>query len=137
LDEISITPYKAKHFELVLEMHKLQKSPSFSHLTHATMPKVGYIAMMGKQPIAAGFLRRLEPCYGQIDTLESNPLFGSKIRHEAIKKVVDELVSDAYRLKLQGIISFTGDTGTLSRAIGLGFVVLEGQTLIALPLSPA
>ena len=99
-----------------------------------TLPKIGYLALLNKQPIAAGFLRRLEPCFAQIDTLASNAYFGSQIRHEGIKLVVDALITDAKRLKLQGILAVTKDQGVLTRAIGLGFHEVD-QKVIALPLT--
>lgn len=100
----------------------------------STLPKIGYIAMLNDQPIAAGFLRRVEGGYAQIDTLVSNTYFGSQIRHEGINKVVGSLIEDAKILKLEGIIAFTGDSGILKRAKELGFKVID-QTLIALPLT--
>lgn len=89
---------------------------------------------MNKQPIAAGFLRRVEGGYAQIDTLVSNPYFGSKIRHEGIDKVVKSLIEDAKNLKLLGIIAFTSDNGVLSRASDMGFFTLDDQKLIGLRL---
>ncbi len=97
------------------------------------LPKVGYIAFMGDHPIAAGFLRRVEGGYAQLDTLVSNAQFGSQIRHEGIKKVVDSLIDEAKVLKLAGIIAFTADVGTLSRAEAIGFHVVK-QSIIALRL---
>lgn len=110
-----------------------QNYPDIETIQMKTLPKVGYIALLNGQPIAAGFLRRLEPCYGQIDTLVSNGQFGSIIRHEGIKLVVDNLLADAKRLKLDGILSYTKDSGVLARAQSLGFK-LQSDVLISLPL---
>lgn len=88
--------------------------------------------MLGTQPIACGFLRRVEPFYAQIDTLASNAYFGSEIRHKAITRIVDSLMEDAKRLKLKGIIAHTSDEGILKRAESLGFRVIQ-QTIIAKP----
>jgi hypothetical protein len=131
--ELNIIPFKFKHLEMLKDMHKLQNSDSYGYLSMKTLPKLGYIVMIGKQPIAAGFLRRLEPCYGQIDTLVSNPMFGSIIRHKAIDLLVNELIRDAYRLKLQGILGITQDNGTINRALSMGFTMIN-QTLMALLL---
>lgn len=96
-----------------------------------TLPKIGYMALMNGHPIAAGFLRRVEGGYAQIDTLTSNKQFGSIVRHEGIKLIVDTLVNDAKDLKLKGIIAFTKDAGIIKRAEDIGFHVVE-QSLIAL-----
>lgn len=96
-----------------------------------TLPKIGYIALLNKQPIAAGFLRRVEGGYAQLDTLVSNPYYGSLIRHEGIDKVVKALIDDAKDLKLHGIIAFSSDSGVLSRAETLGFTQIN-QSLIVL-----
>lgn len=100
-----------------------------------TLPKIGHIALMNGQPIAAGFLRRLEPCYAQIDTLVSNAYFGSQIRHIGVSKVVEALIQDAKSLKLEGLIALSSDVGTLERAKSLGFHIVE-QKIIALPIKP-
>lgn len=97
-----------------------------------TLPKIGYIAFLGDTAIAAGFLRRVEGGYAQLDTLVSNPHFGSQVRHIAIDKVVQSLLDEAKLLKLQGVIAFTSDEGVLKRAEAIGFHVLESHKLIAL-----
>lgn len=115
-------------------MHKSQEYLHTALIDMSTLPKIGFIVMLGKQPIAAGFLRRLEPCFAQIDTLCSNAHFGSQIRHEGLKLVVNELILTAKSLKLKGIISLTVDKGILMRAKDIGFHLVE-QSVIALPLS--
>ncbi len=97
------------------------------------MPKIGYIVYKGKVAIAAGFLRRLEPCYAQIDTLCSNKFMGSIIRHEGIKTVVEALIDEAKRLKLEGLICHTRDAGVMKRAEALGFHTID-EKIIGLPL---
>lgn len=130
---LNIIPFRFKHLEHLIEMHKAQKYMNLSTIDMSTLPKVGYIAYLNDQPIAAGFLRRLEPHFAQIDTLVSNPYFGSQIRHEGVKAVVNELIEEAKRLKLKGIISLTSDLGVLKRAEELNFHVVD-QKVIALNL---
>lgn len=132
---VNITPFKFKHLPQLLEMLSSQKYNGMADINMKTLPKVGYIATMNGQPIAAGFLRRVEPCFAQLDTLVSNAYFGSTIRHLGVSSVVDALLNEAKRLKLKGIISLTGDKGTLERAKSLGFHVVD-QTVIALSLTP-
>jgi hypothetical protein len=133
LAEISITPFKHKHLPQLIELLKTQKYNDIATISMKTLPRVGYIAFMNNQPIACGFLRRVEPCFAQLDTLASNALFGSTIRHEGIKTVVDTLLLEAKALKIKGIISFTADEGILKRAQSIGFHIVP-QTVIAKPL---
>lgn len=98
-----------------------------------TLPKIGYLALMNGHPIACGFLRRVEGNIAQLDGLTSNANFGSMIRHEAVKAVVDALITDAKRLKLDGIIATTTDKGILERSKSLGFKEIPHQ-VIALKL---
>lgn len=130
MQQINITPFKYKHLDQLYDILKTRNYQGISDITMKTLPKIGYIATIGDQPVAVGFLRRVEPCYAQLDTLASSALYGSKIRHEAIKLVVDTLLEDAKRLKLKGIISHTADTGILSRAQSIGFHIVN-QTIIA------
>lgn len=135
LVEISIVPFKHKYLQMVIELHALRNCPYTNVINCKNLPRTGYIAILNNQPIAAGFLRRVEGRIGMIDALVSNPYFGSKIRHEGIEKVVNSLLKDAKSLKLEGIISYTHDEGVLSRAKELGFKEIEGEKLIVLPLS--
>ncbi len=114
-------------------MLESQKYPDLHNIQYKTLPKIGYVATLGKQPIAVGFLRRVEPCFAQIDTLATNAYAGSILRHEGISKVVDALINEAKSLKLKGIIAHTQDSGTLVRAKAIGFHVVP-QTIIALSL---
>lgn len=118
---------------MLIEMLESQKYEGIEHIKMKTLPKIGYIAYVDKMPVAAGFLRRLEPCYAHLDTLVSNAYCGSILRHEGVKGVVDTLIADAKRLKLEGIVAHTQDKGTLLRAEALGFRIVP-QTIIALPL---
>lgn len=98
-----------------------------------TLPKIGYIALYNGYPIAAGFLRRVEGGYAQIDTLTSNPTFGSIIRHKGIDAIVNSLIEEAKVLKLHGIIALTQETNIILRATDKGFHLVEHKVL-ALPL---
>lgn len=114
-------------------MHESQNYAYIHNISYKTLPKIGYIVYKDGMPIAAGFLRRVEPCYAQIDTLVSNAFCGAIMRNEGIKLVVDALIEEAKRLKLKGIIAHTADKGILRRAEALGFHIVP-QTIIALPL---
>jgi hypothetical protein len=117
---------------MLLEMLEDQQYPDLENVSMKTLPKIGYIALMNNQPIAAGFLRKVEGnIVAQLDGLTSNPYFGSQIRHEGISKVVDRLIEDAKDMKLKGIIAFTNDNGVLARAQSIGFNTIN-STLIAL-----
>lgn len=119
---------------MLLEMLRDQKYPDIELITSKTLPKIGYIALMNKQPIAAGFLRKVEGnVVAQLDGLTSNPYFGSKIRHLGITKVVNALIEDAKDLKLKGIIAFSADKGILVRAEAIGFRTVNAS-IIALRL---
>jgi hypothetical protein len=114
-------------------MLKNQKYLEISTVSMKTLPKNGYIVLMNGHPIAAGFLRRLEGGYAQIDGLTSNPHFGSQIRHKAIDLVVEHLISDAKTLKLKGILALTKEQSIVNRAKDKGFQVVE-QTVLAISL---
>lgn len=130
---VNTTPFKFKHMDMLLDMHSSHKYDQMNTIAYKTLPKIGYIAYQDDMPIAAGFLRRVEPCYAQIDTLVSNAYCGAILRNEGIRLVVENLLNEAKRLKLKGIIAHTRDKGTLERAEALGFHIVP-QTIIALSL---
>lgn len=115
-------------------MLKVQRCPWTKDISFKTLPKTGYIVLLGKQPIAAGFLRRVEGGYAQLDTFVSNPYYGSKLRHEAMELIVNSLLDEAKSMKLHGIIAITQDTGILKRSEKHGFAqinqILIGKSLI-------
>ncbi len=131
LDSIEVLPFKNSHFELLLEMLEAQKFEGIADVTLRTLPKIGYIALLDNQPIAAGFLRRVEGnIVAQIDGLTSNPYFGSIIRHHGIAKVLESLINDAKELKLKGIIAFTSDGTVVKRAIDMGFNIIDHKIMV-------
>lgn len=132
-NEVYVIPFKYKHLELLYDMLEKRQYLNISLINMKTLPKIGYIALLNHQPIAAGFLRRVEGGYAQIDCLTSNPYFGSQVRNEGISKVIDNIIEEAKVLGLHGILGFTEDFGVLQRAKSLGFQVVE-QTLIGLRL---
>lgn len=122
LDNIEVVPFKHKHLYLLIEMLEGQNYPDIKSISFKTLPKIGYIALLDKQPIAAGFLRRIEgDIVAQIDGLTSNPFFGSIIRHHGINKILECLINDAKELKLKGLMAFTVDSSILVRAEAMGF----------------
>jgi hypothetical protein len=133
VNDITIYPFKFKHLPLLHEMLESNQYEGVNLIQMKTLPKLGYIVLLGKTPVAAGFLRRLEPCYAQIDTLCSNKYLGSIVRHQGVSTVVDALIEDAKRLKLEGIICHTKHKDVLERAKSLGFHVIP-ETIIALPI---
>jgi hypothetical protein len=135
LDNIQVVPFKTRYLPQLHEMLEAQEYPGYQGITSDTLPRIGYIAMLGDQPIAAGFLRRVEcDIVAMLDGLCSNPMFGSIIRHRAISQVVDLLINDAKHLKIETIIAFTKDEGILKRAKGIGFKMID-ERLISLDLT--
>jgi hypothetical protein len=115
----------------LLEMLESQEALHISQtITSKNLPKIGFIAFFGSQPVAAGFLRKLEPTYCQIDTLVSMGLLGSLIRHQGVTGVVAALLDEAKRLKLDGIMAITTDSSVLKRAKELGFTIFPQSIIV-------
>lgn len=135
LDNIYIEDFKAEHLPALISMLEDQGSDDIDDHTMVKLPKIGYMAFIDEEPIAAGFLRQVEGnIVAQIDNLTTNPYFGSEIRHQALCMVLNQLVEDAKSLKVKGIISFTLDKSIIMRAEAMGFH-LAGHSIIALRLS--
>lgn len=132
-NELSVVPFRYKYLKALHDILNSNEYLGISEVNMKTLPKTGYMVLMNGHPIAAGFLRRVEGGYAQIDTLTSNRYFGSQIRHLGIKLVVETLVNEAKTLKLKGIIAFTKDEGILKRAKEIGFIEPK-ETIIALKL---
>ncbi len=126
---VSIQPFKHKHLKDLYEILESNNYEGISLITTKNLPKIGYIVYSGKTPLAAGFLRRLEPCYAQIDTLCSNKYLGGILRHQGITMIVDTLIADAKRLKLDGIVCHTKSNDVLKRAEALGFHAIDEKVI--------
>lgn len=122
---VNVTAFKHKHYSMLIDMLAGRESDLLGFTSYKSLPKIGYIAMLGKEPVAAGFLRRVEGGYAQLDTFASNPYFGGKIRDEGIRKVTSALMEDAADLKLVGILAITKDDGIFRRAKDQGFQVIN------------
>lgn len=130
MQDIQIFPFKFKHLK---DLNELLISNNHPPSEMRTLPKIGYIVYLNKTPIAAGFLRRLEPCYAQIDTLCTNKYMGSIVRNQGIMTIVNTLLDEAKRLKLEGLICHSNDEGVLKRAKDLNFHMID-EKIIALAL---
>ena len=129
LDSVHIVPFKHKYLDTLKEMHRFNGNALNIELSMKDLPKIGYIALLGKQPVAAGFMRRVEPNYAQLDTFLSNPYMGSQIRHKGLTMITDALLEDAADLGLKGVLVITKDESIMKRAQIEGFIVVP-QTLL-------
>ncbi len=118
---------------MLVEMYNDREYMGIKHITMKTLPNIGYIAIINEQPVAAGFLRRVEGGFGQMDGFVSNPYLGKLIRHEGMTKVVNALLEDAKDLKLHGVLAFTSDEGIVKRAKELNFHVVP-DIILAKPI---
>ena len=85
------------------------------------LPETGFLAWHEGFPVAAGYLRRVEGGYGWIDSLVTDATAPGASRNEALDLITTALVEEARRLELRGIIAFTKDQNTYSRAMKHGF----------------
>lgn len=97
-------------------------------------PELGYIACDANGPIAAGFLRRVEGGYAQIDGLTSNPGRNGADRHQAIDMVAETLIEKARSLKISAILVLSQDESTIMRSERHGFRKLP-HTLLGVDLN--
>lgn len=114
--------------ELWLELHghPIPKASSY--------PKIGFVAYNKQEPIAAGFVRKVEGGYGQLDGLVSNPTAPGSYRHKAIDSVVTQLFKEAKKAGITQLISFTRDKSVLERSVKHGFIQMDDYTLIGVDL---
>lgn len=119
---MNIHKFESKHMQDLIDMHKSQEHPNIKAITKANIPRVGYIVYDDfNTPVCAGFLRRIEGKYAQIDTLVTNSQCSSSLRHDGLEVLIKAIINEAKSRKIKGLISTTTDTGTLMRAIRVGF----------------
>lgn len=126
---MKVEKYRNSH---VLKLYELLSLRGLAHELKNT-PKIGFIATRDRNPVAAGFLRKVEGGVCLIDSLISNPFESSIDRHNAIDAIVDALIDAAKINNSDKILAYSLDTGTLERASRHGFVKLP-HSVIALNL---
>ena len=136
---VEVIPYNHSLLATLRAMLASQNYMGIEQIENETLPEFGYIAVKTNEsdliePIAAGFLRRLEGGFAQFDTLVSNAKMPSKDRHEGISAVIDSLTNKAKELNIRGILATTEDKSVIVRAKSLGFRVVDNLTVIAMPL---
>lgn len=80
------------------------------------LPKIGYIAFERGEPIAAGYIRRVEGGTGLIDSLITNPDAPGDMRSSAIDLVVEHLLQTAIKANIHRLLAYSVDSNTLLRA---------------------
>lgn len=103
--------------------------------THDEIPKIGFVAMRGRYPIAVAFMRQCEGNIAMLDGLATDPKASGKFRHEAIDLLVTHIIKIADKMRLRAIIAHTRDASTLERSKKHGFVVIP-MTVISKDLNP-
>ena len=127
---VNITSYQKSYFDLLVGMYQSQYSADEDYILPETLPEIGYMAFEGAIPVCAGYLRRVEGGYAQIDGLVSNADVDSDIRHEHMTKLVDKLIEDAVNLGIIGLVCYTDNQDVLKRAKGLGFIVTSKIVIV-------
>jgi len=122
---VEIKEFLPIHLEKLIEMHAKQKSPTTSFITLDTLPKIGFIVCNEKEYVAAGFLRRLEGGFGQLDTFVTNPESSPKDRNDALNLLAERLINEAKALELRGIYAISSDVSVVCRAVATGFRLLD------------
>lgn len=85
------------------------------------LPENGFIARIDKYPIAAGFVRSCEGSMGFLDGFITNPKADSKLRHEALDSIYEEIVKISKLFGISKLMCHSVDAGTLERAKRHGF----------------
>jgi hypothetical protein len=118
---MNLLPFKHRHYKELISLLSANECPWLGTVNYKTLPKIGYLAEVNGTMVAAGFLRKVEGGYGQLDTFVTNPYLGSQVRHEGIELVTNALLEEARTLEMIGILITSRDTGIISRAKERGF----------------
>ena len=94
------------------------------------MPEIRYVASERGEPIAMGFLRRVEGGYAQLDGLITNPEAPGDMRSYAIDTVVAQLLETARQLEIKAVMATSIDKNTLERSKKFGFIKQDMTVII-------
>lgn len=91
-------------------------------VTVKDLPEIGYQADLNGKMVAVAFIRRCEGNIAILDSLCTNPIKSSQVRHEAIDLLVNKIIWKCEELKLKSLFAFTVNKGILERSEKHGFV---------------
>lgn len=95
-------------------------------------PKLGGIVFINDTPISIMFLRQVEGNYVQMDGLITNKDCSKDERSKANDFISTNLLRVAKEHNFRGIISYTVDKNTITRACKLGFSLLNHRVIFKL-----
>lgn len=73
--------------------------------------------------IASGSIRNVEGNYGIMDSFVTNPQCGPEIRHDALNRLMQELIDAGKSLGMRKLLAFSFHDNIMNRAIKYGFEV--------------
>lgn len=93
------------------------------------LPRIGFIVMDGLNPVAMGFIRRIEKFdTAMIDSFVSHPSAPDNIRKTALHLLTKTLIKKAKSLGIKKLIAISKHKNTLKQAQSLyGFEVLPSE----------
>lgn len=89
------------------------------------LPATGFIV----PGVAAAFIRKCEGNVAIMDSLVSNKDACPVIRHRAMDQLYKAVLSECKQLKINKILGFTVNAGTLDRSLRHGFQVFDCTVL--------
>lgn len=124
-----IIPFKrSKHKKYYQKLIANRDLPDYSH----DLPKFGLIALHNNEPIAIGFLRKMEGGYAMMGEYMTNPQSLPEVRDRALDLITYKLIKIAKSSGLKGIMAFTKEQNIIDRATKHGFVVTPDKFIAIL-----
>jgi hypothetical protein len=130
---MEVVRYRPEFYPALRAMLEKQGSNLLVDVSQERLPEIGFVAVLNAEPVAIGFLRRIEGGYAQIDTLATDPEFSSRERGHSIMLIYGKILESAKELGISGLIIITENNSVITRAIDCGFKTIK-QTLLGLPL---
>lgn len=106
----------------IMSINKWLKRRNHALVTESELPTTGFIV----PGVAAGFVRKVEGNIGIFESVVSNALVSSSIRHKAMSVLFDEINN----LNFKCIMGFTKEGDMLLRAKAAGYVHANLHALV-------
>lgn len=115
-------PYQTENQNILKEwLFKRKMDPELVQ----DIPRVGFIAWDENDPLAAGFIRRVEKCdFGILDGLISNPDCQGMRTNQALDLLVKKISEEAEKIGLRRLLAITNNKHVYRRSAWHGFETL-------------
>lgn len=123
-----VTPFN-KETQILLAKRLLRSHSMGMDLAY-DLPEFGLIAVDGGEPVAMGFIRKMEGNYALLDSYITHADAPAELRDRALDIITYKLIKIAKDNDISKLIAFSGEPSIIARSINHGMILMPFATTV-------